>query len=193
MTTGTIPKTQPTTYTRRDKFNKPLSTIKVFEPLPAPPNKDVLQATHKATIDILDPTGERRKMFDRNNRDRIRPGAVLMVESYNQLPNKRNTSTFAGQLMAICRKGPDTSFRLRNHVLRTGVEIRYSLYSPAIKEIRVLAHRTHKKARRAKLFYLRQPRYATKLVDKLVKQDREAKEQAILTEKRKAAMARHGH
>ncbi len=53
-----------------------------------------------------------------------------------------------------------STFILRNIINGTGVEIMYELYSPAIKEIKVLKL---ERRRRAKLYYLRDkpPKYST--------------------------------
>lgn len=77
---------------------------------------------------------------------------------------KTNFSTFAGIVMAIRRRGVSTSFRLRNLVQKLGVEMVFRIYSPLLKDIRVIQRATagkDKKAgglrrtRRAKLYYLR--------------------------------------
>ncbi|KAG0168599.1 hypothetical protein DFQ28_000615 [Apophysomyces sp. BC1034] len=96
----------------------------------------------------------RRELFSRKNSEGVKPGSILLVETFNAA-NEAATSTFMGVCIAIRRKGIDTSFTLRNIVMRVGVEQRFSLYSPLVKSVRVLQKPTEWKVRRAKLFYLR--------------------------------------
>lgn len=61
--------------------------------------------------------------------------------------------------MGIRHKGPDTSFVLRNVVHRTGVEMRFFVGSPEIKEVKVITRAGEngvRRMRRAKLTYLRE-------------------------------------
>ncbi|KAI9473613.1 MAG: 50S ribosomal protein L19 [Benjaminiella poitrasii] len=99
-------------------------------------------------------TDGRRELFDRHNPQAIRPGSIVLVETFNG-PGETTTSTFMGVCIAIRRKGIDTNFTLRNIVMRVGVEQRYSLYSPLLKSIKVLQKPSDIKFRRAKLYYLR--------------------------------------
>lgn len=96
----------------------------------------------------------RRELFSRKNHKGVRPGSVVLVETYNG-PGEKTTSTFMGICTAIRRKGIDTSFTLRNIVMRVGVEQRFALYSPLLKSIKVLQKPTELRVRRAKLNYLR--------------------------------------
>lgn len=74
----------------------------------------------------------------------------------NYAPN-----VFSGVVLSIRRRGPDTSFVLRNVVNRTGVEMQFFPASPHITDIQVIRKegsgggRAGRRARRAKLFYLR--------------------------------------
>lgn len=95
---------------------------------------------------------EREKLF-RKNKEGVRAGDVLLVESYTHMGSE-STSTFAGVCIAIRRQGVDTNFTLRNIIMKVGVEIRYSLYSPMIKDIKILQR--GEGFRRAKLYYLRE-------------------------------------
>lgn len=61
---------------------------------------------------------------------------------------------FAGVLIDIRRRGVDTGFLLRGQVTRIGVEVWFKLYSPNIEGIDVV-QRSVKRARRAKLYYMR--------------------------------------
>ena len=73
-------------------------------------------------------------------------------------------TTFSGVLISVRRRGPDTSFVLRNVVQRTGVEMQFFVNSPHVKEFVVVSRaggsaadgkKKRKGFRRAKLFYLR--------------------------------------
>ena len=110
-----------------------------------------------------DPNNRLTSLFSRKSKDQIPPGSVLLVETYNDA-SKTTVNTFSGILIAIRRRGMSTSFILRNIVSKLGVEIRFSLYSPLLKDIRVVQRATAgkddktgglRRARRAKLYYLR--------------------------------------
>jgi large subunit ribosomal protein L19 len=94
-------------------------------------------------------------LFSKSHRDRIMPGSVLSL-SLAHAPNN-----FSGVLISVRHKGPDTSFTLRNVVQRTGVEMRFSVGSPAIKEVKIVQRagtgggKSGRRMRRAKLYYLR--------------------------------------
>jgi large subunit ribosomal protein L19 len=96
-------------------------------------------------------------LFSRNHPDRVRPGSVLTV-SLTHAP-----TSFSGVLISVRRRGPDTSFVLRNVVQRTGVEMQFFVNSPHVKEIAVVSRagsavdgkKKRKGLRKAKLFYLR--------------------------------------
>lgn len=88
------------------------------------------------------------QLLSRRSPSRLLPGSVLTVTSYTSLPTPENpsptTNTFSGVLIAIRRRhaGRDTSIRLRNMVGRTGVEISYKVFSPMVKEVKVVAPAT---------------------------------------------------
>ncbi|GJE84603.1 50S ribosomal protein L19 [Phanerochaete sordida] len=97
-------------------------------------------------------------LFAKRHPDRIQPGSVLTV-TLNHAPG-----IFSGVLLGVRRRGLDTSFRLRNVINRTGVEMQFFISSPHVKEIKVLSRaggstggggRASRRMRRAKLFYLR--------------------------------------
>jgi large subunit ribosomal protein L19 len=91
-------------------------------------------------------------LFSKTHPKRIPVGSVLTV-TLSHAP-----TIFSGVLMAIRRRGPDTSFLLRNVIQGVGVEMQFFVGSPHLKEIKVV-HRagakTGKSMRRAKLYYLR--------------------------------------
>jgi hypothetical protein len=74
-------------------------------------------------------------------------GDILLVRLKNGEP-------FSGVCMNIRRRGVDTGILLRNQLTRVGVEMWYKIYSPNVTGIEVVQRR-EKKARRARLYYLR--------------------------------------
>ncbi|CAI7857920.1 unnamed protein product [Closterium sp. NIES-53] len=81
----------------------------------------------------------------------FRPGDVLAIRV--EVPeNKRRVSLVRGIVISRRNGGINTTFRIRRMMAGVGVEMVFPLYSPNIKEIKVV---DRKKARRAKLFYLR--------------------------------------
>ncbi|XWS51306.1 hypothetical protein CRYUN_Cryun12cG0165600 [Craigia yunnanensis] len=81
----------------------------------------------------------------------IKPGNIVQLKV--EVPeNKRRVSTIKGIVIARRNAGLNTTFRIRRMVAGVGVESLFPLYSPNIKEIKVL---DKKKVRRAKLYYLR--------------------------------------
>jgi large subunit ribosomal protein L19 len=94
-----------------------------------------------------------KTLFARNHPDRLLPGSVVSITQTHAPTN------FTGVLISLRRKGLDSSIILRNVVQRVGVEIQVFLGSPHLKEIKVLQRADgksgSKRARRAKLYYLR--------------------------------------
>ncbi|KAA1466172.1 hypothetical protein DENSPDRAFT_767286 [Dentipellis sp. KUC8613] len=92
-------------------------------------------------------------LFSRRHPDRLVPGSILTV-TLGHAP-----TTFSGVLLSVRRRGPDTSFVLRNVVQRTGVEMQFFVNSPHVKDIKVVQRagegNKSKRVRQAKLFYLR--------------------------------------
>lgn len=81
----------------------------------------------------------------------IRPGDVVQLRV--EVPEtKRRVSLLRGIVISRHNAGINTTFRIRRVIAGVGVEMVFPLYSPNIKEIKVVDKR---KARRAKLFYLR--------------------------------------
>lgn len=77
--------------------------------------------------------------------------------------DKSATSSFSGVLMGMKRGGVCQSFRLRNIVNKVGVEVQYKLFSPLIKEIKIVkrAERSPRRGgirafRRAQAYYIRE-------------------------------------
>ncbi|XP_062204360.1 large ribosomal subunit protein bL19cz-like [Phragmites australis] len=81
----------------------------------------------------------------------VQPGCIIQMRL--QVPeNKRRESALKGIVIGRRNAGINTTFRLRRLVAGVGVESVFPLYSPNIKEIKIL---DRKKVRRAKLYYLR--------------------------------------
>lgn len=74
---------------------------------------------------------------------------------------------FAGVLLQVRRAGVDSAILLRNTLWKTGTEMWFKIYSPAIVGIEVVWRRP-KRARRARLMYMRQPRHDMGNVEHLV-------------------------
>lgn len=88
----------------------------------------------------------------------IQPGYTVQLKV--EVPeNKRRVSIIKGIVIARRNAGINTTFRLRRLVAGVGIESLFPLYSPNLKEIKVL---DKKKVRRAKLYYLRDKMNALK-------------------------------
>ena len=61
---------------------------------------------------------------------------------------------FAGVCLSIKRRGVDTGILLRSQLLLVGVEMWVKIYSPNVRAIEVVK-RAEKKAKRARLYYMR--------------------------------------
>ncbi|KAF3912926.1 hypothetical protein AA313_de0209292 [Arthrobotrys entomopaga] len=150
-------------YERDPKKPQP-KKIRVYPPPgPAPPHSPLLKLT-KSIIKKSDPKLLRTRLFSRHNKDAILPGDILQIRFTDP-----NVEPFAGVLLNIRRRGLDTAFLLRNHLTRVGVEMWYKLYSPKIAGID-LVKRRERRARRAKLYYMRQPKHDMGSVESVVTQ-----------------------
>jgi large subunit ribosomal protein L19 len=119
-----------------------------------------MPALRDQQIAQLDPTGARTRMFSKEHADSAKPGDVLMVTTKNGEP-------FAGALIQIRRRGADTAIQLRGQSMKVGVELWYKIYSPTTTAIDIIWRRP-KRARRARLTYMRKPRHDMGSVDKMV-------------------------
>ncbi|KAI1818696.1 translation protein SH3-like domain-containing protein [Poronia punctata] len=115
---------------------------------------------HEQQIRRLDPQGLRTALFSRKNRDGAKVGDVLMVTTKRGEP-------FSGVCLSIRRRGVDTAVLLRNHLTKVGVEMWYKIYSPNVVGIEIVWRRP-RRARRARLTYMRQPKHDMGNVDHLV-------------------------
>ncbi|KAH9007095.1 hypothetical protein EDB86DRAFT_3061067 [Lactarius hatsudake] len=143
--------------------NYPYSQAAIIPPAPAdsPPAAMRKGKGLMAYLQQTLPSTEKQQMiqtlFSRRHPERVRPGSVLTVNLAHA------PTTFSGVLISVRRRGPDTSFVLRNVVQRTGVEMQFFANSPHLKEIVVVSRaggKDGKKKRlegmkKAKLFYLR--------------------------------------
>ncbi|KAJ6714930.1 RIBOSOMAL PROTEIN L19 [Salix viminalis] len=89
----------------------------------------------------------------------IRTGDIVEIKL--EVPeNRRRLSIYKGIVISKQNAGIHTTIRIRRIIAGIGVEIVFPLYSPNIKEIKVVKHR---KVRRARLYYLRDklPRLST--------------------------------
>jgi ribosomal protein L19 len=74
---------------------------------------------------------------------------------------------FAGVCISIRRAGVDSAVLLRGQMFKVGVELWYKIFSPSVIGIDIIWRRP-KRARRARLFYMRQPKHDRGSVDDLV-------------------------
>lgn len=88
----------------------------------------------------------------------IRPGDIVELRVASK--TRRRLYLYKGIVISRQNAGIHTTIRVRRIIAGIGMEIVFPLYSPKIKEIKVVKHR---KVRRAKLYYLREklPRFST--------------------------------
>ncbi|XP_075523613.1 large ribosomal subunit protein bL19c-like isoform X2 [Primulina tabacum] len=116
-----------------------------------------LDKTARHIMQIVDKEAVEEVKSNRDIPD-VRPGCIVQLKV--EVPeNKRRTSIIKGIVIARRNAGLNTTFRIRRLVAGVGIESLYHLYSPNIKEIKVL---DKKKVRRAKLYYLRDKMNALK-------------------------------
>uniref|UniRef100_A0A5B6ZDK3 Uncharacterized protein n=1 Tax=Davidia involucrata TaxID=16924 RepID=A0A5B6ZDK3_DAVIN len=116
-----------------------------------------LDKTARHIMQILDKEAVEEVRGQREIPD-IKPGYIIQLKV--EVPeNKRRVSIVKGIVIARRNAGLNTTFRLRRLVAGVGVESLFPLYSPTIREIKVL---DKKKVRRAKLYYLRDKMNALK-------------------------------
>jgi large subunit ribosomal protein L19 len=141
-----------------------VNKIKSYPPPPslAARCKNPVAALHDSQIALLDPDGERTKLFSRGNPDAAKVGDVLLV-------HLKNGDPFAGVCINIRRVGVETGILLRNELTKVGVEMWYKIYSPNIESIEIVQRR-EKRARRARLTYMRKPGHDMGSVQNLVLQ-----------------------
>jgi len=90
-----------------------------------------------------------QSLFSRRSPTHLEVGSIVTVL------NEQAPTTFTGVLIAIRRRGPDSSFTLRNILNRTGIEMQFFPNAPGVKEVKVIRPPPKGRMRRAKLYYLR--------------------------------------
>nr|GMD81300.1 50S ribosomal protein L19-1, chloroplastic [Ipomoea batatas] len=129
------------------------ANLKRFEKPPRKPRiklGEIMGILNKRAIEASD---EQRPTPD------LRPGDIVEIKL--EVPeNRRRLSVYKGIIISKQNAGIHTTIRIRRIIAGIGVEIVFPVYSPNVKEIRVVSHR---KVRRAKLYYLRDklPRLST--------------------------------
>ncbi|ETN42523.1 ribosomal protein L19 [Cyphellophora europaea CBS 101466] len=139
--------------------------------------KEPLKVVDAAELARLDPTGARSKLFDAENRDRAKPGDILLATFKGGEP-------FSGVIMSIKGSGPHKAVLLRNHLTSIGTEMSIKVHSPGVQSMEIV-QRAPKRKRRAKLTYLRKPKHDVGSVQKIV--DQYMRERALLTGKKVAS------
>ncbi|KAI5286066.1 hypothetical protein KEM54_000088 [Ascosphaera aggregata] len=124
--------------------------------------KDPLKAVTDSQIAILDPTGERKALFDQRNPEGVKVGDILRVTFKNGDP-------FNGVCLNIRARGVDTSFLLRNHLTKVAAEMWVKVFSPNVQSVEIV-QRAEKRKRRARLTYMRKPKHDIGSVDGIVRQ-----------------------
>ena len=109
----------------------------------------------------LDPSGARTRLFAKDNPEGARVGDILLVR-------QRTGDPFAGVCIDIRRRGVDTAILLRGQLTRVGVEMWYKVYSPLVEGIEVV-QRAAKRARRARLTYMRTVKHDRGSVENVVR------------------------
>ncbi|KAI9850949.1 MAG: hypothetical protein M1838_004734 [Thelocarpon superellum] len=144
----------------------PPKKIKTYPPPPSVaatiPNKDAVRHVSDVQLNVLDPTGARRHLFSRTNREAAKVGDILLVRLKNGDP-------FAGVCINIRHRGVDTGILLRNQLTRVGVEMWFKIFSPNVEAVEVVQRRA-KRARRARLYYMRKPEHDMGSVQGIVQQ-----------------------
>ncbi|KFG86142.1 putative ribosomal protein [Metarhizium anisopliae] len=123
-------------------------------------NPDPMPILRQQQLARLDPTGARTRLFSKDHADSAKVGDVLMVTTQGGEP-------FSGAFIQIRRRGVDTAILLRGQMMKTGVEMWFKVYSPSVTGIDIIWRRP-KRARRARLTYMRKPKHDMGSVDNLV-------------------------
>ncbi|KAL5117385.1 hypothetical protein ACEQ8H_004701 [Pleosporales sp. CAS-2024a] len=110
---------------------------------------------------LLDPSNARTRLFAKENPECARVGDILLVR-------QRTGDPFAGVCINIRRRGIDTAILLRGQLTRVGVEMWYKIYSPLVEGIEVV-QRAAKRARRARLTYMRTVKHDRGSVENVVR------------------------
>ncbi|KAG0052576.1 hypothetical protein BGZ83_002401 [Gryganskiella cystojenkinii] len=151
-------------------YTAPASVIVPKQFKPQKKGQGLMELISKEEVQRAGADG-RSKLFQKSSPECLKPGDVVLVETLNSMSTDK-TSTFVGVLIAMDRRGLHSNFTVRNVVLKVGVEMKYMLYSPLIKSVRVM--KRGEGFRRAKLFYLRDNPGRAFRLEGLVKLDKAA-------------------
>ncbi|KAI9793429.1 MAG: hypothetical protein M1816_000322 [Peltula sp. TS41687] len=145
-------------------FPLPQRRIKTYPPPPstAARARNPIDLITSAQLRLLDRRGTRTRLFARDNPEAAKVGDILLVR-------QRSGDPFAGVLLSVRRRGVDTAILLRNELMRTAVEMWFKIYSPNVEGIEVVQRRL-KRARRARLYYMRQKKHDVGSVQNIVTQ-----------------------
>lgn len=112
-------------------------------------------------MEVLDPKGERKAMFDyRRNPRSVNPGDIIRVTFKNGDP-------FNGVVLSIKLRGIETSVLLRNELTRVAVEMSVKVFSPNVNSVEIV-QRAEKKRRRARLYFMRDRGHDRRSVENIV-------------------------
>ncbi|EKD14709.1 mitochondrial 54S ribosomal protein bL19m [Drepanopeziza brunnea f. sp. 'multigermtubi'] len=139
--------------------NKPIT---IYPPIKsfATTCPEPIKTLTKTQTSLLDPTGARAHLFSRSNPEAAKVGDILLVRL-------RTGDPFAGVCINIRRRGIDTGILLRNELTRVGVEMWYKIFSPNVEGVEVVQRR-EKRARRARLTYMRKKKHDMGSVQNIV-------------------------
>lgn len=126
---------------------------------------DPIKVLTQTQLQTLDPTGARTRLFSPDNPERVQPGDILLVRL-------RSGDPVSGVVLNIRQRHQpiDTAILLRSQLTRVGVEVWFKVYSPNVEGIEVVQRKQGRRARRAKLYYMRQPKHDVGSVENVVKQ-----------------------
>ncbi|KAJ5664840.1 uncharacterized protein N7477_007288 [Penicillium maclennaniae] len=137
--------------------------IKVYPPPPSTRAvcKDPIASVTESQLSVIDPKGERKALFDyRRNPRSVKPGDIVRVTFKNGDP-------FNGVVLSIKMRGIDTSFLLRNELTRVAVEMSVKVFNPNISSVEIV-QRAERKARRARLYFMRSRKHDRRSVENVV-------------------------
>ncbi|KAF2403133.1 hypothetical protein EJ06DRAFT_554658 [Trichodelitschia bisporula] len=145
------------------KPRKKLSKIYVHPPPRSMPKKcpDPVGVVTASQLATLDSSGARARLFDKENTEGVRVGDVLHVRM-------REGEPVSGVCLNIRRRGVETAILLRNQLTRVGVEVWVKVFSPLVQSVEIVQRRV-RRARRARLYYMRQPKHDMGSVEGLVR------------------------
>lgn len=145
-----------------DMEQQKVAKFQIWPQVPSPraTHPDPMPALKQQEIARLDPTGARTRLFSREHADSAKVGDVLMVTTKAGEP-------FSGAFIQLRRRGVDTAILLRGQMMKVGVEMWFKIYSPTVTGIDII-WRKPKRARRARLTFMRKPKHDMGSVDNLV-------------------------